>query len=174
MDLAKLLAQKLGEPSAAVDELQTVVELIPGGGGGPAAEAVEALEQMLLSEEHKARVVDILRPLYERSDQWRRLVALNDERVALATDDGERIAILRESATLWEERGGELPKAFDAIRQAWTIDPEDGDAREQLERLAGVTKRWNDLADAYEEAISKTDGLTKRELLAALAQLHDK
>ena len=174
MDLAKLLIQRLNEPSAALDELQTVVELTPPGAGGPAAEAVQLLEQMLHEAEHKARVVDILRPIYERADDWRRLVALNDERIALATDDGERIAVLRESATLWEERGGDLAKAFDAMRQSWTIDPEDGEAREQLERLASATRRWNDLADAYEQAISKTEGLTKRELLAALAALHDK
>jgi tetratricopeptide (TPR) repeat protein len=60
------------------------------------------------------------------------------------------------------------------MRQAWTADPEDGQARAELERLAAATRRWNDLADAYEEAIAKTDGQTKRELLAAVAQLHDK
>ncbi|MGA7119271.1 MAG: tetratricopeptide repeat protein [Polyangiaceae bacterium] len=174
MDLAKLLLQKLDDPAAAIDELQTVVELAPAGSGGPAAEAVDALEQLLRSVEHKVRVVDILRPIYERADEWRRLVALNDERVAMATDDGERMSILRENATLWEERGGDPGKAFDAMRQAWTLDPEDRDAREQLERLAGLTNRWNELAEAYDEAISGTDGVTKRELLAALAQLHDK
>ncbi len=174
MDLAKLLLQKLDDPSAAVDELQTVVELIPAGSGGPVAEAVEALEQMLHTADHKGRVVDILRPIYERTDEWRRLVSLNDERIALATDDGERISILRENATLWEERGSDPGKAFDATRRAWRLDPEDRDAREQLERLTGVTNRWNELAEAYEETISLTEGMTKRELLAALAQLHDK
>jgi tetratricopeptide (TPR) repeat protein len=173
MDLAKLFVQKLGEPWAAVDELQAVVDLAPPATAGPGAEAVEALEQMLQEPEHRARVADILRPIYERADDWRRLVALDAVRLALSTDDGERIAILRESATLWEERGGDLSKAFEAMRQAWTVDPEDGEAREELERLANATRRWNDLADAYEGAIKKTDGLTKRELLAALAQLHD-
>jgi tetratricopeptide (TPR) repeat protein len=173
MDLANLCIQKLGEPSMAIDELQAVVDLAPPKAGA-GAEAVQALEQMLESREYKARVVDILRPIYERADDWRRLVAINEERLGLASDDGERISILRESAKLWEERGGDLSKAFEAIRKAWTADPEDGDAREQLERLATATKRWNDLADAYEQAIAKTDGLTKRELLAALAELHDK
>jgi tetratricopeptide (TPR) repeat protein len=173
MDLAKLLSERLGESSLAVDELQLIVDLVPTGAGGPGAEAVAALEQMLQTQEHRVRVADILRPIYERSDGWRQLVTLNEVRLALTTDQGERIAILRESATLWEERGGDLARAFEAMRQAWTIDPDDGDAREQLERLAGATRRWNDLADAYEEAIAQTDGVTKRELLAALARLHD-
>jgi golgin subfamily B member 1 len=173
MDLARLFTERLAEPSMAVDELQLIVDLVPTGHGGPGSEAVEALERLLLAPEHRVRVADILRPIYERSDGWRQLIALNDVRLALATDDGERMAILRESATLWEERGGDLARAFESMRQAWTVDPDDADAREQLERLAAATRRWNDLAAAYEDAIARTEGLTKRELLAALARLHD-
>jgi tetratricopeptide (TPR) repeat protein len=173
MDLAKLLIQELGEPNLAIDELQTVVELVPTTTRGPGLEAVEALERMLQVPEHKGRVVDILRPIYERADDWRRLVMLNKERLALAGDTGERIAILHESAKLWEERAGDRVRAFEAMRQAWTIDPEDSEGRTQLERLSAATRRWNDLAEAYEEGIAKTDGQTKRELLAALARLHD-
>ena len=37
-----------------------------------------------------------------------------------------------------------------------------------------ATKRWDDLADAYEQGIAKIDGIGQRELLEALAKLHDK
>ena len=112
------------------------------------------------------RVVEILRPIYEKVDDWRRTTAVNAERLALANNDGDKISIYRENAKLWEERGGDKSKAFDAMRAAWILDPEDGEAREQLERLAEATKRWDDLAAAYETAIAKTDGLTRRELLS--------
>ncbi|HEX8790523.1 MAG TPA: tetratricopeptide repeat protein [Polyangiaceae bacterium] len=174
MDLARLLLGKLGEAQAAIDELQAVVDLAPPAAAGPGADAVRTLEGLLPVPEHKARVVDILRPIYERADDWRHLIAVNDERLGLAQDAGERIGILRETAKLWEERGGDKGRAFDAMRAAWTLDPDDGDAREQLDRLASATKRWDDLAAAYETALDKTDGVAKRELLAALAQLHDK
>ncbi len=173
MDLAKLNLEKLGEMQAGIDELQAVVELAAPA-ADPAREAVAELEKLLQVTEFKARVVDILRPIYERADDWRHLVSVNDERLALATDDGERITVLRETARLWEERGKDLERAFDAMRRAWTLDPEDGDARENLDRLAEATKRWDDLAGAYEAAVAKTDGVTRRELLAALANLHDK
>jgi tetratricopeptide (TPR) repeat protein len=173
MALARLLVQKLGEARAGIDELQSVVDLAPGS-DGPAVEAVAALEELMHAPEHKARVVDILRPIYERADDWRHLVAVNEQRLLLATENVERITIQRENATLWERRGGDRKRAFDAIQQAWTLDPEDGEARGELDRLAGATGRWDDLAAAYEAAIAKTDGLTKREVLSALAQLHDK
>ena len=125
MQLAKLLVQKLGETRVGIDELQTVVELVSPAGDGPGAEAVAALEELLQTPEHKARVIDILRPIYERADDWRHLIAVNDQRLLLATQTGERVTILRENAGLWEQRGGDRRRAFDAIRLAWTLDPED-------------------------------------------------
>ncbi len=174
MDLARLHLERLGEVQVGIDELQAVVELSPSVVSGPGKDAVAELEKLLQVAEHKARVVDILRPIYERVDDWRHLVQVNEERLGLATDDGERIAILRETAKLWEERGADQNLAFESMRAAWTLDPEDGEAREQLDRLAEATKRWDDLAATYETAVARADGLSKRELLAALAQLHDK
>jgi tetratricopeptide (TPR) repeat protein len=173
-ELANLLIGRLGETSAGIDELQAVVELASPNPEGVGAHVVDALEPLLRITEQKARIIDILRPIYEKWDAWQRLVALNDERLSIATDSAERVAILRESASLWEDRGRDARRAFDAMAAAWTLDPDDGHAREQLERLAGVTERWDDLGEAYEVAISKTEGLTRREILTALARLHDR
>ncbi|MGH7329000.1 MAG: tetratricopeptide repeat protein, partial [Polyangiaceae bacterium] len=123
--------------------------------------------------DHKARVVDILRPIYERSDDWRHIVAVNVERLALATDDGERVSIYRENGRLWEERGKDLAKAFDAVERAFELDPDDGDTRGELDRLGELTKSWDALSNAYEQGIEKADDLNKRELLVSLAKLHD-
>jgi tetratricopeptide (TPR) repeat protein len=172
LELARLLLGQLEESSAGIDELEAVVELAPPPAEA-AVDAVRVLEELLQTPQHKARVVELLRPIYERADDWRHLVGVNGERLALATDDSERIAILRETAELWEKRGGDRGRAFEAMREAWMLDPEDGEAREHLDRLAGETKQWDALASAYEVAIGRTDGLAKRELLGALARLHD-
>lgn len=172
--LAKLLIHKLNETAAGLDELQAVVDVTATQRGGPGAETIAELESLLRSDQFKSRAIDILRPIYEGADDWRRLIALNEERLAIAADDGERIAIWRENAFLWERRGKDLRKAFDSIREAWTLDPEDGEAREYLDRIGASTGRWDDLARAYETSIARSDGGTKRELLAALAHLHDR
>jgi len=173
-DLGKLLETKLNDSAAALEEYHAVVELIPPGSGNAAAQnAVHALEAMLASDEHKARVVDILRPIYERADDWRHLVAVNGERLALATDPSEKVAIFRETAQLWEQRGHDLRRAFDATREAFVLDPDDGGLREDLDRLAETTKRFDDLAEAYEEGIERASDLGQRELLTALGKLHD-
>ncbi|MGH7269632.1 MAG: tetratricopeptide repeat protein, partial [Polyangiaceae bacterium] len=113
MVLAKLLIEKLGEAGAGVDELQSVVDLTAARGPGPGAEALVALESLVAVPEHKARIVDILRPIYERADDWRHLVAINDDRLSLATDASDKAAVLRESAALWEQRGGDLARAYE-------------------------------------------------------------
>lgn len=173
MELGRLLGERLEDVSGAIDEYQAVVELTPGATSGPGAEAVKALEALLHSPEHRARTVEILRPIYERADDWRNLVEVNAERLDLANDAGEKVSILRETARLWEERGKDLGKAFEATRDAFVLDPEDGGTREELDRLGAATSRWDDLAETYERAIAKTDGLAQRELLGALARLHD-
>ncbi len=175
LDLGKLL-QRTGDVALAIDEYQNVVEVAPGS--RLAGEAVQALQKLLESAEHKARVADILRPIYEGADDWKQLISLNAERLAIARDDDERVVILRESARLWEERGRDVERAFDSVRDAFVLDPGDGESRAELDRLAGLARggkgRWDDLADAYEQGIEKSpDDLGKKELLSALARLHD-
>ncbi len=173
-DLGQLLEHKLGEKGTAIDEYQAVVDVLPPGAGSPASQgAVEALERLLKDEEHKARIIDILRPIYERADDWRHLVTVNEERLRLAGDPQERVSVLRETAKLLEDRGGDRAGAFEAVREAFVLDPEDGESRAELDRLGEATERWDELADTYEKAIEKTEDFAKRELLGALAKLHD-
>jgi tetratricopeptide (TPR) repeat protein len=171
LSLGKLLQDKLGDLSGAVDEYEAVVGLSPDSRS--ANEAVAALESLLSDADLKGRIVDILRPIYERTDDWRHLVSVNQERLGIAPDDSERVIILRETAKLWEERGKDPQKAFAAVRDAFVLDPDDGESRSELDRLAEVIKAWDPLADAYERGIERIEGIGQKELLAALAKLHD-
>ena len=67
LELARLLEQKLDEVSGAIDEYQAVVDLTAADHvtSQTSRDAVKALEQLITNPEHKARVVEILRPLYE-------------------------------------------------------------------------------------------------------------
>ncbi|MGO9708401.1 MAG: hypothetical protein ACLQBL_06045 [Polyangiaceae bacterium] len=173
LELGRLLEHKLSDATGAIDEYQATTDLAPPP-ADTGSQGVIALEAILARGAHKARVVEILRPLYERRDDWKKLVSLNDERLAIVGDAGEKVTILRETARLHEQRGGDVARAFDAIRGAFVLDPEDGDTRAELDRLAEATKRWDALADAYEQGIAKIEGVGQRELLASLARVHDR
>lgn len=182
--LGLVLQDKLSETAAALDELEAVLRHIPAEAGSAARSASDtwraalaALEATLEADNDEAtkrRVVELLKPVYEQSDDWSSLVALARHRLSLATTPGEKVAVLRDNARILEERGNDLDKAFECLKDAFTIDPDDGDTREELDRLAVTTERWDDLADAYEQGIEKIDGIGQRELAEALAKLHDK
>ncbi len=170
--LGRTLKDKLGETESAIDEYQIIVDL-----DAPAslkAEAVRELEALVSVDHHRPRIVDILRPIYEKADDWKNLIRVNGERLAIATESGEKAVILRETAQLWETRGGDQWRAFVATKQAFVLDPEDVATRHELDRLAEATGRWDELAESYEKALEKIEDHGKRELLDALAKLHDK
>jgi tetratricopeptide (TPR) repeat protein len=170
--LGRTLKDKLGETESAIDEYQIIVDL-----DAPAslkAEAIRELEALVSVEHHRPRIVDILRPIYEKADDWKNLVRVNGERLAIATESGEKATILRETAQLWETRGGDQWRAFVATKQAFVLDPEDVSTRQELDRLGEATGRWDELAESYEKALEKIEDHGKRELLEALAKLHDK
>lgn len=167
--LARLLRDRLHDTSGAIDQLEAIVGEVPWH-----ADAIKELEGLTRDDEHKARVVEILRPLYERSDDWRLLIRLNEERYGLADNAREKVAVLRETARLWETRGGDKLRAFQATRAAFELDAEDAETRAELERLTEALSAWEELAESYEHGISTTsDDITKRELLLALARVYD-
>jgi len=172
--LGRILQDNLGETAAAIDELEAVLALVSPQATDTGRATVVTLEGLVAVGEHRGRVVDLLRPIYEQADDWQKLVDVGQHRFALATTPGEKVSVLRDTAKLLEERGGDRDKAFDCLREAFVLDPDDGDTREELDRLAIATERWDALAAAYEAGAATMDGIGQRELLEALAKLHDK
>ena len=170
--LADVLDQRLDETVTAIEELENVLAIESLGPNRIAA--VTSLESLLAREEYRPRVLELLRPIYESGDSWQKLVDVSRHRLDVAGTPGEKVEILRETAKLLEERGGDQNRAFDQLREAFVLDPDDGETREEIDRLAAAQARWDDLADTYEAAIDKLDGVGKKELLGALAVLHDK
>ena len=165
--LARLYIKR-SELDRAVDQLEEIVGQIPAH-----AEAIAELEALRKSEAQRQRVVDILRPIYESLDDWRRQITLNEDRFALA-DAGEKVAVLRETAELWERRGGDLARARRAYEAAFILDPEDSDARADYERLTEATSEWDKLAETYDAVLREHSSLnSRRELLFTLARVHN-
>ena len=173
LQLGCVYEAQLADPSSAIDELGSVIELAPPQSSETGRAAVAVLESLLSHAELKARVIEMLTPIYEHMDNWRKLVDLAKHRFEIAKAPEEKVAVLRDRAKLLEYQGNDLDGAFECLKEAFMLDPDDGETREQLDRVAGVTERWEDLADAYEFGIGKSDGIGQRELLFALAKVHD-
>lgn len=172
LDLARVLLDMGGDAHGAVDELEATLRAA-GATNPSATEAIGLLERLLLRDELKARVVDVLRPVYEELDDVRKLVALNGERLGIAEDAGERVAVLKETAEWLERRLGQTDRAFAALKEAFALDPADDEVRMELERLAEALGDFDQLADAYVAAVGAADDLVRGELLVRLAEIHD-
>lgn len=169
LELAKLYKNELAEPERALDQLEEIVRVLPSH-----AEAIAELEAMRDADDFRERTVEILRPLYESLDDWKRLIKLNEDRFQLARDVHERVAVLRETAELWENRGHSSERARLALKEAFRLDPEDTDVRASYERLTEETSAWDELANLYDEVLlAQPDIVTKRDVLATLAEVHN-
>ncbi len=169
------LAAELGRTSdgraRALEQLEEIVRVLPEH-----ERAIAAIEAFHGDAALDERASDVLRPIYEGLDAWRKLIALGTHRLARTENSLEKAGILLESARLWEDRGGDLGHAFEAARQAFETAPEHDEARAELERLAEATGRFHDLALAYERALEVVDAddvRAKVELLGAIAVVAD-
>jgi tetratricopeptide (TPR) repeat protein len=170
IELAQLLGERPDDREAAIDQLERVVDALPFHEG-----ALRELEKLLGDADRKQRVIDILRPLYQRAANWRGIVRLNEEQLGLVSDEIEQVRLHREIATLWEEQGQDAERAFAALGRAFDLGPDDDALRAELERLAAEIDAWDGLADAYEAACARVeDEHVKRALLAALADVCDR
>lgn len=167
--LAKLLRDEIGDTERAIDQLEEIVRAVPDD-----TMAVRELEQLRADNQHKERVVEILRPLYEARGDWRHTIKLNEDRYALASETADKVGVLRETAGLWEHQGGDPERARRAMRMAFELDPDDHEVRAELERLTELADRWADLAATYDRVLEERPELTsRRDILGVLASICD-
>ncbi len=167
--LARLIKVNESDRDRALEQLEMIVDAVPAHAG-----AIGELEALLDDAERKERVIEILQKVYEINDSWKKLVGLNDHRLALREDALDKTTILLESAMLWEDRGDDLKRAFEVTRQAFELSPEHDEAKAHLERLAEATSSWDALAKTYEAAVPRIeDTFAKRTLMATVADIAD-
>jgi tetratricopeptide (TPR) repeat protein len=169
MLLARLARTRLNDTQRAIDQLEEITRIVPQH-----AAAIAELEGLRDAGEHRERVIDILRPIYEQSDSWQRLISLNEDRLSLTEDLVDRLGILKDNAELWEKRGHAPERARVVLGKALDLDPNDVDARQSYERLVEQTQGWSELAERYERLLQIPDLVEKREYLVQLARAYDR
>lgn len=168
--LSDLLDKRLEAPERAVDQLEEIVRVLPTH-----REAIDSLEGYRARPELRERVVEILRPLYESADDWKRLVKLNEDRFAMASEPADKVAVLKETAQLWESRGDDKQRARRVLEEALRLEPDETSVREDYERLTELTQSFAELAQTYEAILEEQPELLgKRDYLAKLAEVYDR
>ncbi|WP_437903789.1 tetratricopeptide repeat protein [Sorangium sp. So ce327] len=128
------------------------------------------------SAEHRGALVAAVGALLEicaDADDWRGQIALLEPRLAAAGTDAERVAILKASAALLEERGDDREGAFELAFRAFLLSP-GAEPPEGLLRLTDLAGRWRTIADALPELERRGDvpAATLRDLTARVGRWH--
>jgi tetratricopeptide (TPR) repeat protein len=154
----RVRAGHLGDFEGALGAYQQAMEQDPGRD-----EALAAVRNLASRPEVAGSAIDLLEEYYRGANDLEQVVALYEQRVALAPNDADRVALLVEAAELWEHELERPDEALRSIRRAVALDPRDATLLEALERLAEAGEGWRELDGLVEEIAAHGD-LDRRDL----------
>jgi tetratricopeptide (TPR) repeat protein len=167
--LGELRETKLGAPAESLAAYRDILEMDPLHEG-----ARSALEKRLQDEDFQLEVSRILEPIYEEQGEWEQLVRVYEIQVQGQQDPTTQVELLLKIGDLWGQKLGESPKAFDAYRRAFRIDPTAERAREELVKICNIEQNWEQLVGLYEEAVqSELEPGLQRDIYIELAKIQD-
>jgi len=127
----------------------------------------EQLEQPDEARSAFARILNInplhdyafqqLEQLHKAAQRFEELIELYLARVEAADDTTDRVRLLRSVAQSYERDLQDRQQAFDALLIAWTQDYADEETAAELERVAGLTQRWNELLATANQSLEGVD-----------------
>ena len=158
-ELIRTLEREAGSDSTELEErialLFRVARLWDQHVGKP-ERAAKAYESILALDESNVQAVDALAPIYEQAGDARKLVAVNEKRLAHLTDVHAQVALLRQNASLYIEKLRAARQAFECLLSAFALDSRDMEIREQLEEVVGRdSTSWENLLEGYAAAVEQ-------------------
>ncbi len=163
----------LASPEDQVDVLMQVANIWVDkiGDGGAAA---EVYERILALDPGNMTASTELEQLYRQRKSWMKLVELLLSRTEFIADHKERILLLRQIAETYEQELGDRDSAFVTLQAAFREDYSNDHVAGELERLATVAGRWNELLSDYTQVVQTIpDARQAADLWVKIARWYD-
>ena len=119
--------------------------------------AAKAYEKVLSFDENNLAAAERLIPVYTSANNPKGLATAIEVKLGHVEQPEDGLALLREVAGLYESRINDKAKAFDRYLAAFKIAPSDAQSQTDMERVAQVTARWDDVIAAYSSAVISAD-----------------
>ena len=119
--------------------------------------ASTAYERILQQDASHVGAYTRLADVYNHAEDWRKLVALNEQRLGFATEQAEKVRLLTDITGLYEHRLGEKSLAFLAACRAFRENPVDRSLCNTLERLALETESAEEMVAVLEDTVARVD-----------------
>ncbi len=148
--LARVFEENLDDMISAVDVYE---EAISEEDGDP--QSIAELERLILNEEQRQRIAEVLEPIYRETDQWKKLIVILKTREEVEDAPARKVSIFKEIAKLHEERGQNFLLAFNAYAKAFSSEPGDRETLSEMMRLAEGIDNWEDLATTLDSNLEE-------------------
>ena len=130
--------------------------------------AAKSYEKVLELDPKHLAAAEALVPIYTQGQNAKGLAAAIEVKLGHEEDAFTKLELYREVAGIYEGKLKDPARAFDRYLAAFEISPGDEKCREDVERLAKATGRWDDLIASYRRAITAADAERERDLAIAL------
>ncbi len=163
--LAGYLEGELGEEPAVLDIVRRTAEIFDHR-LGQRPEAEKYYRRLFDALPDDREVAQLFEAALERWGAWQELRELIDEQAGRAVDPAVKLAFLRRSAKLDEERLDEPGRAVGTLREALEVEPADWTTIGELERLLASTGQWHDLADLLAGTLERLTDVGAKDAVA--------
>ncbi|MCA9607671.1 MAG: tetratricopeptide repeat protein, partial [Myxococcales bacterium] len=150
--LGQLYEHYLGRVDDAIEQYREILASAPEH-----EDALAALEQLFGQGVKPIAIGEILEPLYRMSESWERLIVVNTVQIQHQTDVDERITMMHRIAEIAEDRAGDHQTAFEWMQRALLEGPRHDHTVAEVERLAGMLDRWDQLASTYADVLAQSE-----------------
>ncbi len=115
--------------------------------------ATERLHQVLEHVPEDIETVNELQAIYERDSNWGQLVSILVQKAELVEEPEQKIQLLKQSATMYEEFLEAPLQAIDSYNRVLTIDDSDAHAIDRLEVLYREQEMWDELLSTFQRKV---------------------
>jgi tetratricopeptide (TPR) repeat protein len=117
------------------------------------AKAIKEFETIHMLDKENTQAARELIPLYKNFEDYKKLPPVFDIAVNGAEDAAERRDLLLDASGIYETKLGNVEKAFFYCLQAYKENPSNIPLRDEVERLAGLSKNWDTHVSVLEESL---------------------
>ncbi|HJL19199.1 MAG TPA: tetratricopeptide repeat protein [Sandaracinaceae bacterium LLY-WYZ-13_1] len=173
VDAIRVMEQRqeaLDDPGQKVQVLLAIAEAWATRAEQP-DQGTSAYERILELDPMHRLAFDQLEQLHQMAGRWEALIEVYLARVDSSEDIEEVIDLLRRIAKVYEEKLEDLPQAQEALTLAWEQDFTNEETGDELERVAALTKEWNEplnLANTTLQELQGADDAEYRDIKIAL------
>ena len=147
--LGQVYQHYLGRTDDAIEQYQEILGAEPEH-----SQSLGALEMLFNEGVQPLKIGEILEPLYRMTESWDRLIGVQQVQLQYQNDPEERVQMMHRIAEIAEDRADDHQLALEWMQRALLENPTHDHTASEVERLASMMDRWDQLANSYADVMS--------------------